>query len=347
VLDQTTQNVSASAYRSKLGFAERDETALSTASTLVVQTLEEYGHEVDQFHAKRAHRVSLECDHFIVDLRHRRSPAPMRQTDGAPCRSQLDLIITPRFPERTDAELVEMLLARMLENLLGELDATTVEWLDTAIVLDRAAFLSAFAPEQPSPDQTSGQTTGQTSGQTAQELLTQDIQMPINEQEATPVTAARNPLSCAHPVLAFDSYAARHADPLPDSDSLGGIAPDASDRPRTAGRSRFAPVEETFGTLTMQCDRIIERRDRAGQGDFAAACRKVTGVFASRGSSVNTASAWVLTAILAILALPLGITAAAVNLVRGGDMRFSVQMLALMALLMFLQSSGLVHAALH
>ncbi len=87
MLDQMTQNVPALTFRGRLGFERRDETALTTASTIVVQTLEDYGHEVDQFQARQTHRISLECDHYLIDLRHRRSPAPMRKVNGVPCFS--------------------------------------------------------------------------------------------------------------------------------------------------------------------------------------------------------------------------------------------------------------------
>ncbi|MCG7628417.1 hypothetical protein MHM88_11425 [Epibacterium sp. MM17-32] len=329
VLDQITQNVSATAFRGKLGFSERDETALSTACTLVVQTLEEFGHEVDQFHAKRAHRVTLECDHYIVDLRHRRSPAPMRQSDGVACRCQLDVTFTPRFPERTDAELTEMLLARSLQALLSQLDASSVEWLDTAVILDRDAFLSAFAAETAEP---------------AEDVSVRDIQLPITDPNATAVPQPTpEETDLAQPIRAYDTYAARQGT---SESTAAPAAPHTTAQPGSP--QRFAPVEETFGSLTEACDRIIERRDGPRPArHLGNACRKLGTSLSKRGWTANTTSAWVLTLVMTLLALPLGITAAAVNLVRGGDMRFSVQMLAVMALLMFLQSSGLVHAALY
>lgn len=324
VLDQTTQNMSASNYRGKLGFAERDDAALSKASVLVVQTLEEFGHEVDRFHAKRAHRVNLDCDHYIVSLRHRRSPAPMRQSDGAPCRSHLDITFTPRFPEQTDQELTEMLLARSMQALLTELNATTVEWLETGVMLDRAAFLSAFG---------SSYAEGPSS---ARDTVAQDIQVPVDAAGAVPVDAAApEQAELAATIKAFDSYAARS----------GGAQVETITRV-PAKTPRFASVEDTFGTLTTECDRVIERRAGKKPSEILSAYRKVTGVVSLGGCNAGTMSAWVLTAIMAMLSLPLGITAAAVNLARGGDMRFSVQMLGVLALLMFLQSSGLVYAAL-
>ncbi|MDF9302530.1 hypothetical protein P5P81_08365 [Tritonibacter mobilis] len=329
VLDQTTQNVQTSAYRGKLGFGERDEAALSKASVLVVQTLEEFGHEVDQFHTKRAHRIRLECDHYIVDIRHRRSPHPMRQSDGNPCRSHLDLILTPRFPDHVDAELTEMILARTLQSLLAELDATTVEWLETGIMLDRDAFLAAFAPETQSEEQTAPLDGVD---------LACDIQLPIDDQSATPIGDARPAATpVMAPVMAFDSYAARNADAEQD-------AREAPQCPK--GAARFAPVDETFGSLSLACDRVIERRAPA-QKDLSATYKKVSGALSLENCTPNKASAWVLTAIMALFSLPLGITAAAVNFIRGGDMRFSVQMMALLAVLVFLESTVLLNAAVN
>ncbi|OIQ26160.1 MAG: hypothetical protein BM562_16590 [Alphaproteobacteria bacterium MedPE-SWcel] len=338
MLDQRTQNVSATSFRGKLGFAERIETTLGTASTVVVNTLQDCGHEVDQFQARRAHRISLECDQYTVEICHRRSPAPMRQRDGEACRSYLELTLSPRFPDHTDEELSEMLMARALHDLLAELEATTVEWLDTGVVLDRAAFLAVFASEG------------------AQ--YAQDIQTPIETATATPIGSAPQQELAEEVVLDFaaseqQAHDTTHKaqpvlvgeilDPDVTSRSAPGQAAEAETPPR---RSRFASVEETFGGLTMECDRIIERRDTSKDGGFTSACRKLTGLFSPQEWTPNKASAWVMTAILAILALPLGVTAAAVNLVRGGDIRFSVQMMLVLAFVMFLQTSGLVHAAL-
>ncbi len=204
-----------------------------------------------------------------------------------------------------------MLLAQCLHRLLGKLDATTVEWLDTGVVLDRFAFLSVFASETRMISQT----------------ISADIQMPIEQDGAEPVHIGDAKTS--DPVQAFDAYVARN--------KTAG---------RTTARSRFASVDETFGTLAVECDRIIERRTPAAGSQTASARSRVQGLLSRPAWSLNSASAWGLTAILALLALPFGVTAAAVNLVRGGDVRFSAQMMAIVALLMFLQSSGLGHAAL-
>ena len=48
----------------KLGFCDRSPQTLSLASTIVMRTLEEYGHDVEQFHARTGHRVELDCDSF-------------------------------------------------------------------------------------------------------------------------------------------------------------------------------------------------------------------------------------------------------------------------------------------
>ena len=328
MLDQTTQNVSATEIRGKLGFQHRDESALGKASNLVIETLEEYGHEVDDFKAKRAHRVTLECDSYLIEVRHRRTPSPLRKADGEACRCQMDVIIRPRFPEHTDEELTELLMARILHRLLSELAAETVEWLDSGIVLERDRFLEAFAPE--GDDRSAAATTAK------------DIQIPIGDDAAAGVTA-RNPRR-AKTVMAFDSYAEQHnvaADRVMHGEVL--TTPVHAPSPK---RSRFAPIEETVSSLDKHCDLIIERRNTHKDSELVAAYRKMTRALKPKRPA-NAASAWVLTAVMAVIALPLGITAAAVNFMRGGDMRFSLQMLVATGLLVVLQSSELVHAALH
>lgn len=310
VLDQTTQNVSATVYRGKLGFQLREDSTLATAATLVIKTLEEYGHEVDGFHSKRAHRVTMDCDSYVVELRHRRTPSPLRQTNGEACRCQLDVLFRPRFPDHTDEEMTELLLARVMQMLLGELSATTVEWLDTGIVMDSATFLSAFADHLEAAP------------------VVADIQTPIGVETAEPVMPAR--------ISAFDSYRKRI------KRQERPAAPVKA--PKSA--ARFADIDETFGSLERTCDRIIERRDSARDKELVAAYRKVTRAMLPRGTTPNRATAWVLTAVMAVISLPVGLTVAAVNLARGGDVRFSLQMLAATAALIVLYSSELVHAAL-
>nr|WP_175582228.1 hypothetical protein [Phaeobacter sp. HF9A] len=277
-MDQTTQNVSPAAYRGKIGFVERDEQALAKATAIVVRVLENAGHEVDRCRNRPAHRRVLDCDTYLIDLRHRRTPAPMRQADGLACNSALCLTLTPRYPDHTDEELSELLLARLLQALLLDLSATTVEWRETGLTLERDDFLSAFVPD---------------GAQVSDQGPLCDIQIPVEIDDATPV--ARSP-----------------------------------------GPHSFAPVEQTAETLSRECDRMID--DRA---------TPLPAMAATAGPSlIRNGLAWGLTAVLAVLAFPFGLAAAVVNLVRGGDMRFSLQMAAVLALLMVLQSSGLGNAAI-
>ena len=312
MLDQVTQKVSDPKISGKLGFAERDETVLARASTLVIQCLEEAGHEVDRFHAQFAHKVALDSDAYAISLRYRRSPRPLRQPNGSPCRVQLEVVLRPRFPDQTDVELGEMLLARILRDVLIGTEACAVEWRATGVSLDRISFLSVFAEPTSVTSDTAEQST------------------------CRPHLAA--------PVLAFDLFAARSSLPVLEGEILDPLAPPQGPSRKTDQRAeRFAPVEDTFGILDLECDRIIERRSKGRQAEFLRACRKMTRALSPRESRM----AWALTAAMALFALPLGITAAAVHLMRGADVRFSLQMLLVAVLLLVMQLGELVNAALH
>ena len=132
----------------KLGFCDRSPHTLSSATNIVVRTLKDYGHTVEQINARASHRVEVECDAFRLDVRHRRSPTPLRQMNGEPCKSQLEILVVPRFTDHLDAEITELLLAMILHNLISEMQsATTITWVGSRTELDCATFLSAFEPK--------------------------------------------------------------------------------------------------------------------------------------------------------------------------------------------------------
>lgn len=143
MLDSIPEIKAPARFRGMLGFARHLPQILPLASDVIVTTLEQFGHEVLRFEARKAHRLVMVCDTYEVELRQRRV-APADETGALRCRSRLELSLRPIYPAATDPELSELLLAQCLRALLARLEATTVFWGDAPTPLRRAEFLAVF-----------------------------------------------------------------------------------------------------------------------------------------------------------------------------------------------------------
>lgn len=304
----------------KLGFSDRSPHTLSLASTTVIRTLEEYGHNVEQFHARTGHRVELECDTFHLDLRHRRSPTPLRQMDGEPCKSQLEILVTPHFPDHLDEEIIELLLAMMLHNLICEMEtATTVAWVHSGAELDCATFMSAFeAPEVPA----------------VQTVLPQELaQTDVFEPDASPLAA-------------FDAFTDTiGAEGREVEELVLNMAPITPEPARTRKRNRFAPVDATFNELSAHCEKLASSLSPEGEQNEQANLR--TSVLTPKwGSRLDQVATWATTLIVGLFSVPLALATVAITLLRSRDLRYGVQMMISLSLVALIQGTGIVQAAL-
>lgn len=124
-------------------------------------------------------------------------------------------------------------------------------------------------------------------------------------------------------------------------------------------RARFAPVDETAQCLNSHYDAICGQKLTGKEGlvslsedeALALAFREggrpdeVTDAQEEAISDIRRLATWGMTGTLAFMSLPVAVSLAAVNLVRGEDFRLNTQALSLTGLLVVLQSSGALASA--
>ncbi|KIC17543.1 hypothetical protein [Leisingera sp. ANG-Vp] len=138
-------------YTGRLGLEYRDSGTLSAAVTAVVDTLDDFGHPADRIEARAENTAKLQSDHYLVTVRLRRVPlrrASKLTSSMLQPAAFLELSLTSVYPSHCDQEISELLLAETLRRLLPEVEATSVEWLDSDVALTCEQFLSAFEPRQ-------------------------------------------------------------------------------------------------------------------------------------------------------------------------------------------------------
>lgn len=170
-------------------------------------------------------------------------------------------------------------------------------------------------------------------------------------------------------VDAFDVDQVEWLDPetiLPVEAFLGAFA-SVSPR-RVRGRQevldhrgqRFAPVAETEADLIQHYDTILGKAPHQGQFGLIDLTDEETLALAFRetphpeeldpealkpASDVQRLATWGMTGMLAFLSAPVAASVAAVNLIRGEDLRLNTHVLSLTGLLVVLQSSGALASA--
>jgi len=118
--------------------------ALAKCSCIIADTLEEYGHSVDQFSARASDVIALTCDHYRLVLRMGDQPDAPEEPQIQPSLQRVKITLQPNFPTHCDTELSEMLMAIIMYRLVPVLAAEHVEWMDPSATLTRSQFLSAF-----------------------------------------------------------------------------------------------------------------------------------------------------------------------------------------------------------
>lgn len=164
-------------YHGGLIYYGTPSSALAKCSCIIADTLEEYGHSVDQFSARSGDVIALACDQYRLVLRMGDQPTTL---DNARAGSQrVEISLQPIFPSYCDSELSEMLMAIMLYRLVPVLGAEHVEWMDSKATLTRSQFLGVFAKIRPmrAQPQTSGQARFASIEETAVELDLHCVEM--------------------------------------------------------------------------------------------------------------------------------------------------------------------------
>lgn len=292
-------------YTGRLGLESRDRGTLSAAVSVVVDTLEDFGHPADKIEARAENTARLQCDHYLVTVRLRR--VPLRRASRLPGsimqpEALLEITLQPLFPDHCDQEITELLLAEVLRQLLPAVEATSVEWLETAITLSCEQFLSAFEAEQPAAPTPS-----------ATDLLWE----PATELEPAAIATA---VPVAGPMSA----------------AFAPSPPDRAERPR--GRACFTPVEQTAMELEAHCERAFQaaplRRTSANTSDVVKRARSRVMRSSTAVSPVKFSGSQLLENVMSALSLS-----------GARRMRFISNMLLISALLLFIDSADMVQAA--
>lgn len=123
--------------------------ALAKCSCTIADTLEEYGHSVDQFSAHDSDVIALACDQYRLVLRMDDQPSDIQAGKVRAGPQRVVISLQPNFPKHCDAELSEMLMAIMLYRLVNMLGAEHIEWMTPSAKLTRKQFLGVFAKIRP------------------------------------------------------------------------------------------------------------------------------------------------------------------------------------------------------
>ena len=119
--------------------------ALAKCSCIIADTLEEYGHTVDQFSARSGDVIALACENYRLTLQMGDQPDAQQNGSAKLGTQRVEISMQPNFPSHCDSELSEMLIAIILYRLVPVLAAEHVEWMDPSATLTRSQFLSVFA----------------------------------------------------------------------------------------------------------------------------------------------------------------------------------------------------------
>ncbi len=326
--------------KAKLGFDGPAEGLLTHAIPLVTHALADFGHDVLDTTSPSGRRVSLELDEYRVSLVHKRQLNhgwTSQQTRG----DTLEIRLTPLFPLHNDRELSETLLACVLHHTITQLPVQSVLWLDWPNLLTRAQFLSVFQTvdiEEFAPPQQTHATLStifdtppaEPTPSPAQDMLT--TAEVLLDSELLPDTAVLSPDEAAM------ARAQLRRDLAHDGDDVELRPAPASNRHSAA----FAPIEQTAQDLSVHCEQMLN----AAEIDDDSAGAPVRWTSRALEKAPQHVANLSLTAVIATVSAPAALIAGTVNFVRGGDLKFSLQLLLLLTVALYLDSAGIVRAAL-
>ncbi len=299
-------------YKGKLGFEGAAKDALAFAASAVIKTFEEHGHEVFSFGARCSAGFALDLDHFSVEIRLRpqmKRGWKVQQLQG----DTLDVRITSLYPDVFDHHLCEMLLAAVLRDLVIDLEAISVQWLDTPHILTRDQFLSVFDPLDVDAFETSSEA----------EVPQIYVEIPFIETEEDADLPA---LEILH------AEEVEQPNPMPTRPVAHDDTFQSNDILRPRGRDVFAPVDATIEMLEHHCDEIL-MADQVVDVEI-----KSEWSFAEKTSLKQRANTWA--------SVPLKAATGAMRFLRTNDLRYGAHLLLMMATVLYLDSAGMVRAAI-
>ncbi len=265
-----------SEYHGGLVFPGDAQNALAVCSSIVEETLGDYGHTVEHTVPVSAHAAELHSAGYCVRLSLDQPPGTDRPAQ------HLSLSLSPSFSSFDGRETSELLLAVVLYRLVQSNSATQIYWQECPDPLSRRQFLSAFADAAPQP----------------------------------------------------------------------------AVRPRRPAQD-FRPVDDTLDGISRRCDTIMGRPAYDGalglvemseEECLALAFRtephpdEVSALEDEPENSKLRLASWAMTGVVASVSMPVAVSLAAVNLLKGENFRLNTQVLSFSAFVAFTHSASTASA---
>ncbi len=327
-------------FKGRLGFKSRSDTLLNQGLVQAVDMLDDYGHPPSQINTRASGRIELESDQYHVVLRLRRLPLRMgvKLPIGTPAPAVfLDVAITRLFPQVSDQEITELLLAVLLRRLAEALSPSVVFWQDAPIAMSRHDFLGVFqVAEQPVAvgPQCSAKTTAGFSAQSVLSRPAASRAAPSSKAvSARPVATPRS-----RPPSPFK--APRRHGRSASLFSAKGQEPRTWD-PRAHRQDCFAAVDDMADDLEQKCNRRISRTTAPGDQVIDLSGLRISPEPWERQNIL----AWAATGLIAMLSAPIAVLLLLVELMRGTRLRPRTQILTAAVFVSLLQGAGMVQAA--
>lgn len=290
---------------------------LDRCARIVAATLDDFGHPVERNSIHSDAAALITASHYAVRLT--LMPVPERAAAGiararfqgraASHRWRVAIGMTPADPRRDDCDISELLLVVMLFRMTNAFDTEAIEWLDPLTVLTADQFAEAFAKITPG------------------------------------VTARRGPInSIDNPRFAPVEDTAPYLDLQCDAISgLTAVKGNVQPLPQPEGHG---PLPLTPGSATGPAS-VISLAAYKARALAAATAPQAADADDDAPSDVQRLAIWGMTGMMVFLSAPVAASMAAVNLIRGEDLRLNTHVLSLTGLLFTLQSTGMLATAVN
>ena len=318
-------------YHGGLVFPEKRSHTLDDFCRIVSASLEDYGHKVERTSRLTGEQARITTGQYVALLSLVNIPAPSdtiqrservdeageinlrrRDTVARPSnRLTVTLCATDR--ERDDSEQSEALLAVMLYRSVEATKPEFVEWLWDDAVLTADLFLQAFAKVSPRRVR-------------SRQACLQDMATRFDPVEETARRIHHQIVTNGVPdaeAEMFDPWnaLARPGELVIQSAEAGNASASS------ASLSEEDAIALVFRSEPGDDEQPVPFRLHYQQGD------------------IWRLGSWVLTGAVAVLSGPVGLSLAAVNLIKGEDFRLNTQVCSLTGMLVVLQSSGALAGA--
>ncbi len=292
-----------------------DSGLMDRCARIVAATLDDFGHPVEHNSIHNAAAARIVASHYAVRLS--LMPLPDRAAavfSRSPIYSRVsgqrwrvEIGMTPADPKRDDRDIAELLLVVMLFRMTGQIDTEAIEWLDPLTVLTTDQFAEAFAKITPDA------------------IRTRNALNDIDDVRFAPVEDTAPFLDLRwtemQPKAANDTDKVVTLPAFPSGTSQRAFRPGSATGPAAVVSLAAAPTQAP----------VADNQDEDPDTP----------------SDVQRLAIWGMTGMMAFLSAPVAVSMAAVNLIRGEDLRLNTNVLSLTGLLFTLQSTGMLATAVN